>query len=199
MSHLKYYGCLVPSLFIVPWILSSGIQCGLGPSEINQDAQAYLYLAQAAESENISDIKEYASLAHDLAEDAEIRQLAGYLISMAEYIQRANIKTVSEANSFKGGIKSFLKGTIDPSYALDSALLLVDNFISDPDKLGTQLSEKYGPVFENYVRKERFAQISGTVSFWFLLIAGIGVYLWKRKNIDSFFLPNTPDIAVEKK
>jgi len=199
MSHLKYYGCLVAFLFLVPWILSSGIQYGLGPSEFNQDAQAYLFLVQAAESENISDIKKYASLSYDLAEDAEICQLAEHLISFAEYLQRAKIKTVSEANSFKGGIKSFLQGAIDPSYGLESAILLVDSFISDPDKLGMQLDEKYGPVFENYVRKEHFAQISGKVSFWLLLIAGVGVYLWKRKNIDSFFRPNSPDTATEKK
>ena len=199
MSHLKYHACLLAVLIIVPWILSSGIQYSLEPGEIDQNTLAYLYLVQANEFDDLSDIKECASFAYQIADDVEIRQLAEQLISAIELLQKANIKTISEANSFKGGVKSFLKGAISPSYGLESAILLIDMFISKPEKMEVRLDEKYGPIIEDYLQKEQTAQVSGKVSFWLLLIIGAVVYFGNRKKIDTFFHPNGSGVAEAKK
>ena len=185
----QYYIAIAVAVLAFSWVLSAIVEGFIKPS-IDSDAEAYILLVDSMNQTSYSAMESQTREAQGMTSDPDIRSIADFLARNANLSIRAGSQTVEEANSFSGFGKAFATGFFNPMMGIEGGLMFVESLFTDFEAIGTRLDNRYQPIFSRY----RFAEKTGTVVFWILIVGGIIAYFSLRDEYEQQALEHLKSI-----
>ena len=180
----QYYAALAVTIFAASWIFSSVVTMLLRPN-VDSNAYAYIVLIDAINQSNYSQMEGQARQAQSMTSDPDIRKISDFVARAANLNMRSGSQTVEEANSFSGFGKAFVVGFINPLMGVEGGMIFIEGMFTNFETIGNRLDDRYQPVFRRY----QFAESTGTVIFWLILIGGFAGYFYFREKLEKSLLP----------